>query len=183
MGKEEFDRADAVFRELSKAEAVEVESDGLHRRPASAGASTNSEASYEAPPNGAPTHLPVCPQDASPAIDGADADEGVSAPCVGGVPSPDHVPEPENRQGEGRPADADRPHPSLTGEDPHADSLPLCPSLSSELRDTYAVYPAAGPPASQAAARRADARGTLVRLLVRFTLAQNADAREARKAA
>ncbi len=183
MGEARIDRADAVFRELSGSDAVEVGSGGLHRRPASAGASSNSEARYEAPPNGAPTPLPVRAQDASPAIDGAVADEGASAPCVGGVPSPDHDPVPKNRQGEERPADVDCPHPSLTPEAQSADPFPTYPSLSDELRDAYIAFPAAGPPASQAAARRADARGTLVRLLVRYTLALEADAREVRRAA
>jgi len=183
MGEERFDRAGAVFREPSGPHAVEEGSDGLHQRPATAGASSDSEARYEAPTNGSPTPLPVRPENAPSAIDGADADDGASAPRVGGVPSPDHGPGAEDRQGEGRSADADRPAPPLTADDERADSLPLYPSLSSELRDAYVAFPAAGPPASQAAARRAEARGTLVRLLVRYTLARSAEARDVRRAA
>jgi hypothetical protein len=182
VGDERIGRADAVFRELSGSDAVEVNSDGLHQRPASAGASS-SEARYEARPNGSPTPLPVRPENAPVPGDGADGDQEATGPRVGGVPSPGDVPAPDDHQGGGRAADAGRPPSALTSEDERADSLPLYPSLASEVRDAYTAFPAAGPPASQAAARRAEARGTLVRLLVRYTLARGADAREVRKAA
>jgi hypothetical protein len=174
---------DGDSREPLGLKPVEVDSDGLHRRPAQAGASSDSEARHEAPPSGAPTDLPVRPENCPLAIDGADADEGAAAPGVGGFPSPGHDQATEDRQGEGRPVDAGAAPPFLTAENPNADPFLTYPSLSSELRDAYIAFPAAGPPASQAAARRADARGTLVRLLVRFTLAHNADAREVRRAA
>ena len=49
--------------------------------------------------------------------------------------------------------------------------------------EEYVAYPVAGPPASQARSRRAEARGLLVRLLIRFALSRKADAAALRRAA
>ena len=57
-------------------------------------------------------------------------------------------------------------------------------SISQENHDGYAVLSQVGPRALEAAVRRAEARGTLVRLLVRHVLGRRADTTTpARKAA
>ena len=61
---EKFARVDALFREPSPPDAVEGSSDGLHRRLAPAGASSDSEARYEAPPPQASPPLPAPPASA-----------------------------------------------------------------------------------------------------------------------
>ncbi len=171
------------FREPLEPRSVSIGSGGRDRRPAPAGASSDSEARYEAHPNGVPTPLPVRPENAPAPGGGAQPGPEASAPGVGGVPASGDDPSPEDRQDAGRPADAGGTAPDLTAENEGADSFPLYPSLAGDLRDAYLAFPAAGPPASQAAARRAEARGTLVRLLVRYALARGEDAQEVRKAA
>lgn len=99
-------RGEADCREPSLPAAVRGGSDGLHRRPAQAGASTDSEARYEAPPNGTPNHLRPCPENASVVGNGAHAGEAAPAARFGGVPSPSHDKAPEDHQGERRSVDA-----------------------------------------------------------------------------
>jgi hypothetical protein len=86
------------------------------------------------------------------------------------------APRPRARPGEAAVAPPLRRIPSPDDED-HVDSM------GKEKHDGYAVLPRVGPPASEAAARRAEARGTLVRLLVRHVLGRGLDSSPARKAA
>ncbi len=146
MGEKQND-----FREPPRLQAVKENSDGLHRRPAPAGASSDSEARHEARPQRTPASLPVHSQIPP-------------APRVGGVSPSSDVPSPEDHPIERRPA-----------------APGLAASPLKEVPDGFAFVPLVRPPAPEAALRHAEARATLVRLLVRRVLA--AESRPARKAA
>jgi len=108
MGEERFDRADAVFRELSRPNAVKEDSDGLHRRPAQAGASSDSEARHEAqvPPN--QTVLPIRPESSCRPDPEAGRPEETASVGNPIVPSEGNDQVQADHQGQQRPADADR---------------------------------------------------------------------------
>ncbi len=163
--------------------AVEATSDGLYRRPAPAGAYPEDEARHEASAQQAPLPRTVRSENVLGVDRGPENAEAAAAPCVPSLPSPGHDQLQGDHAAPRRSADAVRPAAPLN-EEIESNAVP-CPkvSLAKEIREAYAVFPVAGPPAKEVAGRRADARGTLVRLLVRYTLARNAEPREQRKAA
>lgn len=161
MGEEKFDGVGAFFPEPFRPNAVKEESEGRDRRPGPPGASSDSEARYEARPNGSPTPISLPPQDASLAIDGPQPDQEAAAPGVGGVPSPGHDQATGDRQGDRRAAHAGQSHPSLMAEDYEGNSIP--PPF------TISIEPL--PPPSDWAFKRAEARTLVVRFLARQAVA------------
>lgn len=108
MGETDFGGGVGDFREPSGPGAVNESSDGLHRRTASAGASSDSEARHEARPIRPPPPLPLHPENAPVTIDRVKGDDRSPAPSVSRISSPGEDQAPGDRPGQRGPADADR---------------------------------------------------------------------------
>jgi hypothetical protein len=177
MGKQQRRIREAArdFHEPSPAWTVIEGGSGRDRRPGPLGASCENEARYEAPLPANLSLVPVRPQ--SP-LGPPESGEAAAAPRLRRVPPPKHDQAEAGRPPERRSADAGLAPPCLKAKNQdHVESF------AKEAQDGYAVLSRVGPPASEAAARRVEARKMLARLLVRYAVGRGVGSPPARKAA
>lgn len=178
MGKQQRRIREAAkdFHEPSPAWTVIEGGSGRDRRPGPAGASSENEARYEAPLPANLSLVPVRPQSPpGPPENG----EAPAAPRLRRIPPPGHDHAKAGRPPERRSADAGLAPACLKSknQDRHAEWV------ARKAHDGYAVLSLVGPPASEAAARRVEARKMLARLLVRYAVGRGVGSPPARKAA